>query len=81
MSKIKAKVELEPPFRMNREKNREVMVSTGHKCSYCQGNGWTWKAGIHLPGEAERETCPVCNGKGQLDAVVTIDWLPTGKEV
>lgn len=81
MSRIRAKVELEPPFRMNRGKNREVMVSAGHKCGYCQGNGWTWKAGAHPPGEAEREECPVCDGTGQLDAVVTVDWRPTGKEV
>lgn len=57
----------------------ETIVSTGHKCEYCQGNGWFWKNAFGDP-DPEKEPCPVCHGKGELDAVITIQWKPTSKE-
>lgn len=53
---------------------KETITSNGHSCEYCQGNGFFW-------GEQQRERvkkdCPVCNGSGILDAVITIEWKPS----
>ena len=40
MSRIKKQLEICPPVYMCKGPNRENFVSTGHKCGYCQGNGW-----------------------------------------
>lgn len=42
MSRIKKQLEICPPAYMCKGPNRENFVSTGHKCGYCQGNGWFW---------------------------------------
>ena len=34
-------VELQPL----RHSSNETLVSVGHLCEYCQGNGWFWGAG------------------------------------
>ena len=70
-------LELVPPSYMGRGRNRELLVSPGHKCGYCRGNGWFWS---EEQGERIKANCPVCGGSGQLDAVVTVDWKPVGKE-
>lgn len=57
---------------------RETLVSVGHRCAYCCGNGWYW--GTDDDGEDTRVTCPICNGKAELDAVISITWMPTCKE-
>lgn len=53
---------------------KETIASNGHSCGYCHGNGFFW-------GEQQRErvkkNCPVCNGSGKLDAVITIEWKPS----
>ena len=50
----------------------------GYSCGYCQGNGWFWGTE-----EGSREDvqvpCPVCEGSGELDAIITVDWKPTNK--
>lgn len=48
------------------------MVSKGHDCEYCQGNGYF--VGCNYKGQSEKEYCPICGGSGKLDAVVTIEW-------
>lgn len=53
------------------------MRSEGHVCSHCHGNGYSWQ----LPDcekDSVKETCPVCDGSGKLDAVITIEWRPSG---
>ena len=32
-------------------------------CQACQGKGWRW-VGVGQDGEAERDECPTCEGKG-----------------
>lgn len=53
---------------------KETITSNGHSCGYCHGKGFFW-------GEQQRErvkiNCPVCNGSGKLDAVITIEWKPS----
>ena len=48
------------------------MESIGHKCTYCQGNGYLWRENERE--ERYKSVCPVCQGCGRLDAVVTIEW-------
>ena len=42
MSKIEKQLDICPPAYMGKGMNRENFVSTGHKCGYCNGNGWFW---------------------------------------
>ena len=77
MSRILKQLELVTPSFMSKGRNREMLVSPGHKCGYCQGNGWFWGEEHH---ESVKVNCPVCGGSGQLDAIVTVDWKPTRKE-
>lgn len=51
---------------------REVFVSGGHVCAFCNGNGYYYH-GYSLA-RRTRETCPVCRGAGMLNAVVTVVW-------
>lgn len=74
MSKNKQFISVTPPMFLNEGGQKENLLSPGHKCSYCHGNGWFW-------GEEGRERvkidCPVCKGSGELDAVITIEWKPS----
>lgn len=51
---------------------REEFVSSGHKCSYCHGNGYFW--GLDEFGRNKKSACPVCGGSGELTAVITVEW-------
>jgi DnaJ-class molecular chaperone len=55
----------------------EGIYSSGHECGNCHGNGWVRHA---LRGDDIEEDCPVCGGSGLLDALVTIQWLASGKK-
>ncbi len=67
-------IKIIPPALMGVGNMKEVITSNGHSCRYCHGNGFFW-------GEQQREcvkkNCPVCNGSGKLDAVITIEWKPS----
>ena len=75
MSRVNRMVELKPQMNGN---TRETLVSVGHRCENCSGNGWFW--GTDGEGKGMKVTCPVCKGKAELDAVVYIVWKPTCKE-
>ena len=72
MSKIKQMIEIEPSRLTPGGKMAEVMESKGHKCPYCQGNGYFWKEDDC--GEPYKDKCSMCGGSGKLDAVVTVEW-------
>lgn len=74
MSKQVREVELVPP---SRHQNKEMIVSKGHNCGYCQGNGWFW--GRDEFGDSIKNPCPICEGSGMVDALVTIEWKPSRK--
>lgn len=74
MSKVDRMIELKPM----RHDSHETLVSVGHRCEYCQGNGWYW--GTDDFGKGFKVTCPKCNGKGELDAIINITWKPTCKD-
>ena len=57
MSKVNRMIELKPDRTGD---TREVLVSVGHRCEYCQGNGYFWgvdKIGMHV-----KTPCPICQG-------------------
>ena len=73
MSRRKVMIELTPPAHNGHE---EVMVSPGHRCGYCHGEGgFRTDGGPH--GKDGWRTCPVCNGRCEVDAVITIRWKPS----
>lgn len=74
MSKEVKLVGLVPP---SYKQSKELVVSKGHTCGYCHGNGWFW--GRDEFGDSVKNACPVCEGSGMLDAVVTIEWKPSNK--
>lgn len=51
MSKIEKQLDICPPAYMGKGMNRENFVSTGHKCGYCNGNGWVLGDGGGQPRE------------------------------
>lgn len=75
MSKVDRLIELKPDFAGN---TGEEFVSVGHRCEYCQGNGYFW--GTDSRGESVKKPCRVCRGKKELDAVIKIRWKPTSKK-
>lgn len=74
MSKQVREVELVPPVR---NQKKEMIVSKGHTCGYCYGNGWFW--GRDGFGDSIKNDCPICEGSGMVDAVVTVEWKPSNK--
>ena len=53
----------------------ERIFSKGHECGYCHGTGSfvydeRW-------GDDVIKVCPVCKGKGKVDAVIDITWQPS----
>lgn len=53
---------------------KETITSTDHPCGRCDGSGIFREDQPH--GIVIKE-CPVCNGSGKLDAVITIEWKPS----
>ena len=71
MSKTTKMIELRCPEHM-RPGQRETLISEGHVCGYCHGNGFFW--GSDQYGHRTKCPCPVCNGSGELDAHIGIEW-------
>ena len=77
MSKNRQVITVSPPLFLKETGRKEQMRSEGHVCSHCHGNGYFWQ----LPDcgkDSVKEVCPVCGGSGRLDAVITIEWRPSG---
>lgn len=72
MSKQRNILAIEPPKFCT---SSEHLVSKGHECGYCHGAGSfvydeRW-------GDDVVKVCPVCKGKGKVDAVIDIKWQPS----
>lgn len=79
MSNLVKQLEIFPPVLTPFTKNGEVFTSTGHRCPYCNGAGsFSSEKGYHgsAADELEEKECPICKGKGQLQAKVVIGWQP-----
>lgn len=57
----------------------EHIVSRGHTCRYCHGQGG-FLGDRSSPNGSEWKICPVCEGSGKMDAEVTIKWKPSKRE-
>lgn len=79
MSDLIKQLEIFPPVLMPCTKNGEVFTSHGHQCPYCNGIGsFSSTKGYHgsAADEVEEKECPICKGKGQLQAKIVIGWQP-----
>lgn len=79
-SRRKVSIELETPNIVKEPFNgvvKETLVSPGHVCNYCHGQGVVMRESEETPTEWEYKTCPVCGGRCELDAVITIEWKPS----
>lgn len=78
MSKNRQVITVSPPLFLKETGRKEQVRSEGHVCSHCHGNGWFWSV---PDGEKDsvKEPCPICCGSGRLDAVITIEWIPSGE--
>lgn len=72
MSNKRQTIEIAPPHNGTMV---EGIYSSGHVCPYCNGAGWHWGDPLKQGGDA-KEPCTVCEGSGELDAMVTIEWVP-----
>lgn len=71
MSKITELLELRPDHGCTRGGRDERLISKGHQCPECYGNGWHW---AEEGKDYVKDPCSVCNGTGMVDAVVTVHW-------
>ncbi|MBR1463470.1 MAG: hypothetical protein IJ604_08895 [Prevotella sp.] len=72
MSEIRETIELRAPKSIN-WKAEERLISRGHCCPECHGNGWFW--GMDPQDiDSIKAPCRTCNGTGKVDAVVTVHW-------
>lgn len=70
MSRKKTILELDPP---GKRIYREVITTPPVTCPYCNGQGGFPRrdaSGDYM------ERCPDCDGAGEVQATVTIDWKP-----
>ena len=72
MSKERRIVEIEPGRMSPGGRMMERIESRGHRCPYCQGNGYHWQEDEWQ--ERYKKECPICKGSGRLDAMITIEW-------
>ena len=72
MSKEKRIIEIAPGRMSPGGRMTERVVSRGHSCPYCQGNGYLWQEDEWR--ERYKQECLICKGSGRLDAVVTVEW-------
>lgn len=74
MSNIKNFIEISPFRLLNHHNLEEQMILRGFSCPQCCGRGQTIGRQISQD-ECEINTCKTCDGKGALQAVVTINWM------
>lgn len=75
MSKERRVLELVAP---SCQVTHEKIVSQGHECGYCHGNGYFW--GRDANWESVKVPCPICQGKKEMKAIIEITWLPNNEK-
>lgn len=73
MSKIEQTLRIST-YQLIDELPKEELISRGHTCTMCSGEGYRFD--YSSPFDSERVECPVCRGRGQLMARITIEWSP-----
>ena len=72
MSKERRIIEIAPGTMSPGGRMTDRIESRGHRCPYCQGNGYHWQEDEWQ--ERYKQECPICKGSGRLDAVITVEW-------
>lgn len=72
MSRKRTIIEVEPGERIH----SEAFATAPMVCPYCNGRG---SFAVDRAGGAAFESCPDCEGTGEVIALVTIDWKPNKK--
>lgn len=67
-------IQITPPVFVRVGNMKEIITSSGHTCGYCHGSGFFWRDEMR---ERVKTPCPVCDGSGKLDAVITVNWKPS----
>lgn len=77
-SRRKVSIELEVPniVKTPCERIVETLVSPGHVCNYCHGQGTVLREDAETH-EWEHKECPVCKGCCEMDAVIKVEWRPS----
>lgn len=75
MSKIDNVIAIHPPLFLNLSKMQEHFTISGFSCPECNGTGWFWGS---ENGEQIKKECSTCNGKGKLEASISIKWQSEG---
>ncbi|WP_288767887.1 hypothetical protein [uncultured Prevotella sp.] len=71
MSKTKQVLELSSP---SMKTKHERLTGLVQQCNYCCGYGWFWsRDGAY---NSVKEPCPMCEGTGKMQPVITIEWKP-----
>jgi hypothetical protein len=71
----KPTLDIFPPVLTPFTKKEEVFYTVPLPCPYCNGVGNVLGKQTG-PGDYDRETCPICFGKRENQAKITIDWMP-----
>ena len=71
MSKTKQVLELSSP---SMKTKHERLTGLVQQCNYCCGNGWLWSRYGSL--NPVIVPCPMCEGTGKMQPVITIEWKP-----
>lgn len=72
MSQINKVIAIAPPDLMLSPAKEEI-ISKGYECPYCKGQGFFRHEDER--GEWVKADCPLCLGKKELDAIITIEWV------
>ena len=70
MSKTKQVLELSSP---SMKTKHERLTGLVQQCNYCCGNGWLIDD-IDEAYNPVKVPCPMCEGTGKMQPVITIDW-------
>ena len=74
MSENNHVIKITPPLLIGPDNRHETILSPGHMCTFCHGNGSFCSEMGH--DDEEKKVCPVCNGSGILDAAIRVEWSP-----
>lgn len=74
MSRKRQMIEVTPPVVYRNVRPEKIKVG-GFTCPVCNGNGWNWSHDDYdYRNDWVKKTCDACDGRGSVEALVTIEW-------
>lgn len=74
MSTLREILSINPPEPLVQSNQKETFIGKPIECNYCQGKGGFEKETKRNSSENEKEICPVCEGSGQIQAKIIVEW-------